>query len=132
MFNWRALAKSPLDMILGPNANPRDKLLFAIGTAAIVWYFVSITWIALAPFAERVSANAQVKAHEEEAKSEDPVDLKAFMSFTVTTISGTLATYMGMVLGFGQIAASRPHTASAQSLEITTLQKVAPGHISAR
>ncbi|MFO0942458.1 MAG: hypothetical protein U0930_17105 [Pirellulales bacterium] len=48
------------------------------------------------------------------------MDLHDFMEFSITAISGTLATYLGMVLGLSQ----KQSQANAQS-EITTMQKVA-------
>jgi hypothetical protein len=113
---------SPIASIIGPNATPRDKLLFAIGTTAILWYFLSITCIAfnLIPLPAKGTEGTT-----------SGMELRQFMSFSVTTISGTLATYLGMVLGFGQ-KAGQPAAApvpgappAAPIIQISNLQKVA-------
>ena len=118
----------------------RDKLLFAIGTTAIIWYILAILVLGLAPFviagwrtlpaesepdaaADATPAKrpprSTAKAGEESAETEppaataagdattedapEPLDLWQFMAFSITTIAGTLATFVGMVLGFGQV-----------------------------
>ncbi len=98
--------KSPIESIIGADATPREKLLFAIGTSAILWYYLSVTCIGFNLIAKpRVSAAAPVGGTVPTAGKEDDtvpttgIDLCQFMSFSITTISGTLATYLGMVLG---------------------------------
>lgn len=63
----------------------RDKLLIVIGALAISWYFVCIVYAGCTD----VNGDAISK------------DMRQFMSVSITTISGTLATYLGMLLGFG-------------------------------
>jgi len=147
---------------LSSNQPTRDRLLFAVGTTAIGWYLLAITFLGLYPLATRFGrlfdkrepaaktatspsvkpldeliatrrekansaraaadkdpqneelraiaekAVADLKAAEQSIqtpKLETVLDLWQFMAFSVATISGTLATFVGMVLGFGQVTA---------------------------
>lgn len=174
--------------LLGPNFKTRDLLLLAIGTTAILWYWVGITILGLYPVVAKKPLNEQATdnvkltqrkitasdvaslrelattaAAASKAKPSDPqlrknqdaaqksllvaeealqvqqseLDLWQFMGFSVTTIAGTLATFVGMVLGLGQTVApgnanvvppdpnvpvNPPAPASA---EITPMQKAA-------
>jgi hypothetical protein len=129
MPNLRAIFSSPLEVVLGPKAGARDKMLFAIGAAAIVWYFISITWVAsasLTPTSATKTTQTNSQQTESMQQAQDDNALIQFMSFSVTTISGTLATYMGMVLGFGQVAEQPGRLQNPPTvLQITTLQKAA-------
>jgi hypothetical protein len=125
---------SPIATSLGRPSEPRDKLLFAIGSAAIVWYFISISWVGLPstlkskdPVTQQTAEN---KATAKQANVGDtgpdrnPMTMEQFMKFSITAISGTLATFIGMVLGFGQISAAGT-SPNSSVLQISGLQKVA-------
>ena len=102
-----------LKNLLGKDASTRDMLLFTIGGSAIVWYLLSITFVGF-----------EFVTPTEVASGASPtgtnMDLRGFMEFSITAISGTLATYLGMVLGLSQKQGDNPN-----SSEISTMQKVA-------
>ena len=110
--------KNPFAAILGANATPRDKLLFTIGATAIAWYFLCITLIGF----EIVTERSVVPVATSTTNGPNKVDLRQFMEFSITAISGTLATYLGMVLGLGQTQANPGQQAQQQ---ISTMQKTA-------
>jgi hypothetical protein len=92
----------------------RDKLLIAIGALAISWYFVCIVCAGCTD----VDGDAISK------------DMRQFMSVSITTISGTLATYIGMLLGFGSALRrgggdAQPSEQAAAVPQITRMQAVA-------
>lgn len=63
----------------------RNSLLVWIGSVAIIWYYVAIICIA-----------TNFIGQENSTQSE----FRQFMSLSITTVSGTLATFVGMYLGF--------------------------------
>src|SRR5262245_45679955 len=96
----------------------RDKLLITVGTMAILWYFISIIVVGCvvpntgAPQSSRsVASGESPKLREimvrfpfsEGTGRPWPEDLINFMAISITTISGTLATYLGLVLGISEV-----------------------------
>lgn len=128
---WK-LVGSPIKLVFGSIPDPRARLLLAIGTAAMVWYYASITcigfnWVAK-PKAALSGAAASPIIGSTSPKDAEPgsvMELHQFMSFSITTISGTMATYLGMVLGFGQKPTGPPAQGAAKTSEITRPQKSA-------
>src|SRR5258708_17768540 len=91
----------------------RDKLLIVIGALAISWYFVCIVYVGCTD----VNGDAISK------------DMRQFMSVSITTISGTLATYLGMLLGFGSAlrrdrAGEQPSEQAGAVPQISRMQAV--------
>jgi hypothetical protein len=142
----RAFAKG-----LAKETSARDKLLFVIGSTAIMWYLFAITWIGLYPLtflrnstsSRGADSNPQPSAAGTDTsvsnqdlvqKSGNPVNsgtpaadtselsLWQFMAFSVTTIAGTLATFVGMVLGFGQVA---PAQSDSTDESVSPMQQAA-------
>lgn len=72
----------------------RDKLLAVIGTLAILWYFVAIFCVGSWKDAEGEAAKRTGLRSAE---------MRQFMVISITTISGTLATYLGLILGITQV-----------------------------
>lgn len=67
-----------------------ENLVKSIGVLAFVWYYASILYIG---FVARPVAGSP------------PDTLREFMSVSVTTLSTTLATFVGMAFGFQQVTA---------------------------
>jgi len=99
--------------LLGKKASTRDMLLFTIGGSAIAWYLLSITLVGF----EFVKPTVGSPSASPTATN---MDLRGFMEFSITAISGTLATYLGMILGLSQKQGD-----NSTSSEISTMQKVA-------
>jgi hypothetical protein len=129
---------APLRTLLNTNVRLRDKLLFAIGFSAIVWYFVCITCIGLhwvkpdkrpgsasaSENPDRAAPSATPDMLPKQRESRDQLgemDLYSFMAFSITAIAGTLATFLGMVLGLGQATSNT----AGSDLAITPMQTVA-------
>lgn len=105
-------------------ASLRDKLLTTIGTLAIFWYFASILLVGMSDLPGKDGADKDFLTPA----------ARQFMTVSITTISGTLATYLGLVLGFAQVREQQregappppPGPALANvAPEITRLQAVA-------
>lgn len=63
---------------------PTDRLIQVMGAVAIIWYFVCLISLGFHPA--------------------DTGTFHQFMSYSVTTLGATLATFVGMLLGIRQIA----------------------------
>ena len=78
----------------------RDSLVLLIGGIAIAWYFCCIYFVG---YGVVVTADSPPTTSSLSI-SQPTFD---FMALSITTISGTLATFLGLVLGFGQVQSSR-------------------------
>ena len=78
----------------------RDSLVLLIGGIAIAWYFCCIYFVGYGAVLEPDSPTTDSRL----LISQSTFD---FMALSITTISGTLATFLGLVLGFGQVQSSR-------------------------
>src|SRR5256885_1489866 len=74
---------------------PTNRLLVGIGALAITWYFGCIIYIGCTPPSPAPTPPAAAPAGQ-------VMTLRQFMTSSITTLSGTLATFVGMVLGFQQ------------------------------
>jgi hypothetical protein len=88
-------------------------LITFIGGAAIIWYYLCVGYLGF--------------VHPEPLPNDQ---FRQFMGLSISTISGTLATYVGMILGV-QTAASEPKTnrlaavVQTRTAPITLLQAIA-------
>jgi hypothetical protein len=98
-------------------ATLRDVLLVIIGTIAVGWYFVSIIYLAFGHVRKPDEVDGRFLMSKETSD---------FMALSVTTISGTLATYLGLVIGFRQLETTQAsNTALPESASISWLQAIA-------
>ena len=89
---------------------PQNKLLAAIGSLAITWYFFCICYIGLIAPPSPADPNAVTKIATSQ-NANQPITLPQFMSMSITTLGATLATFVGMVLGFQQTKSAAPAAA---------------------
>jgi hypothetical protein len=92
---------------------PIDTLLLAIGGIAVALYFGAICY-----------AGAAGLHAADETK---PVTIPEFVALTITTVGGTLATFLGMALGFKQASGATRGAAEAVTrvLELSWPQTIA-------
>lgn len=66
----------------------RDVIVFCVGTLGIAWYYICILVIGAKPLAGKAPGSS----------------FRQFMSLSITTISVSLATYVGMILGLRSVS----------------------------
>jgi hypothetical protein len=89
-----------------------DAFVLTIGVVAILVYFGAIFYAGY----EGIRGSGQ-----------QPVVVPEFISLTITTVSGTLATFLGMALGFKQASGAAKQASSefAKLLELSWPQTIA-------
>lgn len=86
-------------------------LLLIIGSVAILWYYISIFYVAFGP----------------SPPPSGDTGFRQFMTISISTLSGTLATFIGMILGLQAVAGQEAVAAQAlnQAAPLTNLQMAA-------
>lgn len=91
----------------------RDSLVLLVGSIAVAWYFCCIFFVGRGTI---VTTNSATGGGSSILNiSQETFD---FMALSITTISGTLATFLGLVLGFGQVQSAR----NVRAASMRTLQ----------
>jgi len=86
--------------------NSNNNLIMYLGGIAIAWYFVCIFYVGLASTSSPISGNPGQPAtlpSSAMAATTPPANFYEFMRYSITTLAGTLATFVGMVLGLRQV-----------------------------